>query len=796
MSARLNYRLSKYWQLKLFSKAFVFFALLTLSLVTHSDSFEWIISDDTKRIDLLESSQLYTSTAQLTAPDFENPSNFQRQLSEIDSLKLNGGVYWLNGTIRNTGKHTTFFFEPANAMIDRVELWLNTKQSSQYLLSGFLHPNDTRLQNIQEISLEPETEYEYWVRIQARYIPVIPNLLIETKEQAKRRAFTDNFLVIGCLGALLVLAFYNLVIFLWSHDKSYFYYTLYLLNTSIGWAAVFGIFSEGFGWFSLSLVFIPFYLNVVTSIPFYLTFLNLKNHHPVLTHISKSIAVIAAFLAILSPLISEWLNYLLINVVSIVWLTMGLVAGIRRYQGGFKPARFFILGFAILALGASITVLPLFGVPALVDNTYMTTLVFQTLDATLLALALADRINTLRVEKTEILLQAKQVDEKANKTLVNANAKLQEANLKLTTALQVSEQERNRKDDFILTISHELKTPLNAISASIEQLEDHCEEEETLESIHFIRHGADRLNQQVQNIVMLAETDRREINLTERPFQISHLVTRLHDSAESCLIEKNVQLQIDISENLPESYNGDFYLISHMLMPVVENACRYTLKGKIAIAINPTSTGIEIVISDTGPGIQADKQEEIFKSFSQASTGYGRSAEGLGLGLAVTKRLADVLNSTIDISSKLNEGTEFKIRIPVDIHEGIISNPRKHFEGHALVVEDNEINARVLQAILKKIGMSSEVAVDGNIALSVFTPGRFDLILMDLQMPVMDGFQCSEAIRSKDATVPIIAVTANTDYKARTKCIQSGMTEIIEKPVRRSDIEKFLSAVL
>ena len=761
---------------------------------------------------LEQDNQLYVSEPRFTEPDFDNPSQFLYQLNPVDAMSPAGGVYWYRGTISNLSDNTEYNLSPTKTSVDRFDFWVIYPDGDiVHDVTGYLHQATVNFNHVIELSLPKGRTVEYWARVEGRYNTGQLRMELVEREESDRAARVTSSVTLLCLGIILGLSFYNFFIYAWSRHKSYFYYALYLAITFVGWAAVFNIVSNVLGIYSLHFLFTCFFLNISANIKFYLHFLDLHRYYPRVTMVSYGVFYLSIAAFISQFFVSTWLTYSMVNVLSAVWLILGLLAGILRFKDGYKPARFFILGFAVFVFGAAISLLPYFGMPPLVDNAYMTTLVCQALDSILLALALADRINVLRQERQQALERAREADHNANMVLTKANETLLEANVKLKTSLDIAETEKKRKDEFIMTVSHELKTPLNSISSSIDSISTTEDMTEIHQHLKYMRHGTDRLNAHVMHIVMLAETDNQHLVVHNRPFQTSYMADKLISVARSSLIEKDVELSSHIAQQTALAYKGDFHLIFHMILPIVENACHYTHKGHVTISFNTFkyeqanteggnggalsqgADGMEVVVTDTGVGIPESKLHQIFGSFAQLGSGYERKFEGLGLGLTVASRIAEYLNASISVESRENTGSSFSLRIPLECLDDEINGVQVDLTGNALVVEDNLVNSKVMVAILDKLGVVSTVAENGEVAVEKFDPSKYDFILMDLQMPVMDGFRATELIRNIDASIPIIAVTANTDSEARTRCFDLGIDEIIEKPIRKSDVQRVLT---
>jgi signal transduction histidine kinase len=469
------------------------------------------------------------------------------------------------------------------------------------------------------------------------------------------------------------------------------------------------------------------------------------------------------------------------------WVLLGLLVGIYRLWLGYKPARYFVAGFTVLFFGYMVSVLPMFGKDLVIRNHNLITLLAQMLDMLLLSLALADRINVLRSDKDSAF-------EKAFDSERLAIEKEQSANEKLQQALALSEQENQRKSDFLRMVSHELRTPLHSILSSAEQWEQVDDETVRRDLVNHITYGAARLRTQVDNLVLLAETDDHKIEASHTDFDIQPLIDRLNEIAQS-LVHDNVRYTLKLDPDLPKTFRGDAYLLEHMVRTVLENACQYTREGSVEFRIewDQGDSSLSIHVSDTGCGMTREQEQSMFNDFVQVSRGLNRKSEGLGLGLTICYRLCEVLGADFVMRSDLGQGTEVHLRVPIERVErfGGLA-PEDTPLGRVLVVEDNAVNAKVMERMILYLGYDVDLADSGQQALALLERHHYHVILMDIQMPVMDGITATRWIRQRRIDTPVIAVTANSDSRVRNRCFDVGMNDVMVKPVRRSDIRRLL----
>jgi len=711
----------------------------------------------------------------------------ENALIPIDKISLTGGSYWLKVPLRSDLGDSEWVVYVYGSYIENIQAYLLTQDPTkavpfQTQRSGHQESSEYPLHYGMTFSVEERVGYVLWVHLNSRYFSGAPRVEIKLKPEFSQQAFKGDLLVIGCLGAIIVLATYNFMLFLWVRSKDYLYYAIYLVSTFTGWAAVFAVYARLFDNIDVHWIMLPFYTNVIANTFFYQKFLDLSEHNKTLSNVGYGVAFLALIMFVSFFFVPLWMSYLFVAVINALWLSVGFVAGVVRWRDGYKPSRFFVLGFSVVLVSGSLIIFPYFGFPRLIYNEFLWALVAQTLDVIFLAWALANRINLLKEEKEVALKTAHDSEQYANTILTQANETL-------LTSLQQSEKNQERKDEFIMAVSHELRTPLNVISGSLEQMK-YTEDPKLLAELRqYIQFGSDRLSTQVENIVTMAETDHYEVEPHKSDVRLKTLVSQLQEESASYLYQKPVVFDVRFSDALSEFYIFDEHLVHRVLAPVVDNACKYTEEGKVLVEVEPYEVGVKFVITDTGPGVSEEIRQTIFDSFVQASQGYQRTHEGLGLGLSISQRLVHLLGGDIEITSSAGGGSCFTVRVPMDASSIVVdANKGKTVTGHALIVEDNQVNAKVLTALVKRIGLSSDLAENGEIAVQAVKDKDYDVIFMDLQMPVMDGFAATVKIRKNGNRCPIIAVTANSDYQARIKCWDVGMNDFVSKPVKKAII--------
>ena len=383
---------------------------------------------------------------------------------------------------------------------------------------------------------------------------------------------------------------------------------------------------------------------------------------------------------------------------------------------------------------------------------------------------------------------------RSSKVKSNLNHTLKTQNLELKKAKETAEQLSQMKTRFINTVSHELRTPLYAVIGVTGMLmDDNTLYKKRKEPLDALRLSSDYLLRLVNDILELGKLDGGEVKTKQVNFRIDQLLSEMCSSLKSIALDNNNKLHINYGKDTELELQGDVFRIQRILMNLVGNALKYTTSGNVFIHVQTLKNAqnddmcLRIAIEDDGIGIPQERQNEIFNEFSQLERNTS-TFEGSGLGLPIAKKLVHLLNGTISLKSEPNVGSTFTLQLPIVkavgeapcCEKGNPDNPHKGYK--ILIVDDNGINRLVTKNILEKNNFETVCAQNGEEAVDIFLKQKFDLILMDLNMPVMDGYEASKAIRSNDDEIPIIALTANDMESIVDKVMDAGLDDIITKP--------------
>lgn len=383
----------------------------------------------------------------------------------------------------------------------------------------------------------------------------------------------------------------------------------------------------------------------------------------------------------------------------------------------------------------------------------------------------------------------------------------------LILAKKKAEEASQAKAQFLSTMSHEIRTPMNAVIGMTHILLQDNPNPNQIENLQALRFSAENLLSLINDILDFSKIEAGKIELEQAEFSIKELVHGIKKSLSFNAEDKGIKLKVLLDEDIPEVLLGDPTRLSQILINLISNAIKFTEKGSVTLILEVNhkegdNINLHFGIKDTGIGIPADKIEKIFESFSQADAHTTRKYGGTGLGLAITKRLLELFGSRIQVESTSGMGSHFFFDITFKMSKGRtqrslnLEHVQVAFESlkeyKVLLVEDNAMNVLVAKRFLDKWELPFEHAENGKVATDFVSQKDYDLILMDLQMPEMDGYEATQQIRASGKQIPIIALTASAMQETQEKILDVGMSDFVTKPFNPNElyqkIRKYLPA--
>jgi PAS domain S-box-containing protein len=377
-----------------------------------------------------------------------------------------------------------------------------------------------------------------------------------------------------------------------------------------------------------------------------------------------------------------------------------------------------------------------------------------------------------------------------------ATAIAEDAKSKAESATIIAENAVKAKQQFLSNMSHEIRTPMNAIIGFTKVVLKTELAPKQKEYLSAIKMSGDALIVLINDILDLAKVDAGKMTFEQTPFKMASSISSMLHLFETKIQEKNLKLIKEYDTKIPQVLVGDPVRLHQIILNLVSNAVKFTSKGKITVSVrlvdeDPQKVTIEFAVTDTGIGIAESKIPTIFENFQQASSGTSRLFGGTGLGLAIVKQLVEPQGGSIHVKSKIDEGSTFsftlsfqKTEAEAELDLGLVELDSESKNIKVLVVEDIALNQLLMKTLLDDFGFERDIAENGKIAVEKLQNKSYDVILMDLQMPEMNGFEATEYIRNTmNSNIPIIALTADVTTVDLAKCKAVGMNDYIAKPV-------------
>jgi signal transduction histidine kinase/CheY-like chemotaxis protein len=375
-------------------------------------------------------------------------------------------------------------------------------------------------------------------------------------------------------------------------------------------------------------------------------------------------------------------------------------------------------------------------------------------------------------------------------------------------AQEQAENANRVKGQFLSQMSHELRTPMNGVIGSLDLIDQQTLNPEQIQHIERAKNSGQHLLTVINEILQFSELETGQITYQPDPFDLVQTCQQVLEILLPLSQQKGIQLNLDYPLMISGGWLGDQQKIKQVILNLVANAIKFTIVGEVKLKLSTTSNGIRVGITDTGIGIAEDQIENIFESFTQASQGHSRKFGGTGLGLSISHRFVEGMGGKIGVESQLGQGSTFWFELPLEgtdlpdqQPEVKTVEPTDLSAKRGLVVDDDLINRVIARKHLENLGCQVDEAVDGQDCLTQYQQNQYDLILMDLQMPEVDGFQASQQIRQLEQSsglkrVVIVALTASVVGEVWERCQSAGMDGYVGKPFQVEELKQKLQELM
>lgn len=384
---------------------------------------------------------------------------------------------------------------------------------------------------------------------------------------------------------------------------------------------------------------------------------------------------------------------------------------------------------------------------------------------------------------------------KNNIIRTQTNKLLEEKNKELIIAKEKAEKASNARADFLSTVSHELRTPLNAINGITHLLLEEKPKKSQMQYLESLQFSGNYLTTFINDILEINKIDSTKIEIENIPFNLKLLLQKIQSSLKELASANNNDFSFHIDPNIPDYLIGDPTKLSQVLMNLINNALKFTHNGNVIVTtqlntLEDQRASIFFEVKDSGIGIPDDKLETVFDSFSQGSVDINRKYGGTGLGLTIVKKLVAILGGKIKLKSTVNQGSSFSFKLPFEVSNKPLKIPKSNkktndsslIDKKILIVEDNKINQMITKKMLENKGIYCEIIDNGEDAIEISKSLEYDMILMDVHLPGINGTIATEKIREFDMKTPIIALTAISLNENRKMLLSFGMNDVITKP--------------
>jgi len=717
------------------------------------------------------------------------------QFKKHDKATLNAGysrsAFWLKIDLHyrpsNPAAQRTWLLELAYPPLDHLDLYLPDAAGEYRLVrqTGDALPfasREIRQNNyLFNLTFKPDQQQTVYLRLSSEGSIQAPVTLWSSTAYLEDQPL--RLYVLGLIyGVLLGMLVYNLFIYLSVRDTSYLYYIFYiasfgLYQLSVNGAAVEYFWPDNPWWANAAT---PFFIGCagLFGSQFARSFLQTKNHSRWLDRLLIALIIFGAVVIGLSLMTSYALALRLATTLALTFTVVIFAAGILAWWRGLRVARYFIIAWSAFLLGGIVNTMMVLG---LLPNVFLTMYASQigsAIEVALLSLALADRINAMREQQAQTLFDAGQKLEVLNQQLAHSN---------------------KLKDEFLATLTHELRTPMNGVIGSLELMQT-VELDPELEQYQQTAAGSARdMMRMVNGILTLTELQAGKLKATPGSFSLRAVVEALRVQFEGNASSKSLDFKVDVLPTLPDRLNGDSAKLVQCLECLLDNAIKFTRVGGLALRVTgKPSTDNRLALSfaviDTGIGFTDLGEATLYQRFFQLDGSMTREYGGLGVGLAICRQLVELLGGKLTHRSEPGRGSRFQLDVEFEL-PAVEAAPtlvrdaiRAPQDCTVLLVDDNSVNKLVMRGMLLKLGFRVRTADHSAAAIECLQREPFDAVLIDCQLPPLDGVSLCCQIHDLPgcAHLPVFMIAQGAD---REHCASGGVIDYLSKPVKFEDLQ-------
>lgn len=736
--------------------------------------------------------------------------SFRAQRTAVLNVGYTRSAYWLRVDLDyqplQAHGQKSWLLDLAYPPLDRVDLYLPDGQGGYQLASrsGDFWPFSERQIKqsnfLFDLTLQPGQPQRVYLRVASAGSVQAPLTL--WAPSAYLEDITAHTYLLGIIyGVMLVMLLYNLFIYLSVRDASYLYYIFYIAAIGLYQATANGVGAQ-YLWPEnpgIANAAPPFLIGATAlcGSQFVRSFLRTRTFSRGLDIALKLVMLGGLSLILLTLSIGYATPLKLAPYLALPFLLVCLTAGISAWRRGLRVARYFLLAWSAFLAGGLIYTLMVLGY---LPNMFLTLYAGQigaAMEVTLLSLALADRINVMKEERSQILQES--------------SRKLEGLNQQLAVSNQL-------KDEFLATVSHELRTPMNGVIGSLELMQTLEMNAELAQYQAIAAASARDMLKMISDMLMLTELQAARQHCGHAPFSLRGLIEHQRTQFAVYAAAKGLSFAVELNHRLPDTLEGDAGKLGQCISYLLDNAIKFTREGGVRLQVEalPSSGSgmqLQIQISDTGVGFASQTDDKLYQHFLQLDGSLTREHGGLGIGLAICRQLIELLGGTLSHRSQPGQGSQFQLRLPLDVPSGGLPRGsstysfsalpraqswsgkalRRPAECRVLLVENHLIEQLLLRGMLLKLGYQVRCAESAGAVFELLEQGPIDALLIDCQMPQADAFAICRALRQLPgcAELPVLAISLNAETE-RERCVAAGMTEVLNKPVKFDSLQDTL----